>query len=65
MESLGEDNSQIQDAVQSLQPFRHKMKSSPPASNSGQDQEQARPELGIFLFDTALRSTVLREEATS
>lgn len=65
MGSLGEDNSQFQDALQSLQPFRHKMKHSLPASDSGQDQVQARPGTGIFLFDTALCSTMLREEATS
>lgn len=41
------------------------MKRSPPAFDSGQDQVQARPELGIFLFDTALHSAMLREEATS
>lgn len=65
MENLGEDNSQIQDALQSLQLFRHKMKHSLPASATGQDQVQARPELGILLFDTALHSTMLREEAAS
>lgn len=65
MESLSEDNTKIQDALQSLQPFRHKMKRSPPASDSGQDQVWARPELGMFLFDTALHSTMVREEPTS
>lgn len=35
MESLSEDNSQIQDALQSLQLLRHRMKYSPPAFESG------------------------------
>lgn len=54
MESLSEDNNHIQDALQSLQSFKHKMRHSPPASDRGQDQVPATTELGIFLFDTTL-----------
>lgn len=53
MESLSEENDHIQDALQSLQSFRHKMRHSPPASDRGQDQK-VRRELGIFLFGTTL-----------
>lgn len=64
MGSLCEANSQTQDALQSLQPFRHKLIRSPPATDSGHDQVQARPDLDMFLFDPALCNTALRDEAS-
>lgn len=39
------------------------MKDSPPTSDREQDQVQAKPKPGTFVFDTAMCSTMLREEA--